>query len=77
MLLFFGVPLAELPMALRDVLLGLREQLPVVDGMPMTGTIAIAARDRYAARSAGESWDVAGDAAPIAAASRDSRTSPG
>jgi hypothetical protein len=60
-LLFFGVPLDELPMALRDVLLIRREQLPVTDGTLMTGDLALATRDRYHRRSAGVAWDAPAD----------------
>lgn len=60
MMLALGVPLVELPMALRDALLSLREQLPTPDGPVMTAEAAKTARHRYDGRCTGEAWDATG-----------------
>jgi hypothetical protein len=60
MMLALGVPLIELPMALRDALLSLREQLPTPDGPVMTAEAAKTARRRYHGRCTGEVWDASG-----------------
>jgi hypothetical protein len=56
-MLALGVPLVELPLALRDVLLSLRQHLPTPKRAVMTAEAARTAHNRYGRRSAGEFWD--------------------